>query len=155
MGEKTGWSYICVPKAIAQQIKPDCRKSYRVKGKLDTVEFSGLALVPMGAGDFIIALKASLRKQLRKEEGAWLKVELQEDLGFKVEMPEEMELCLSDEPRLMENFLSLPKSHQHYYINWFNSAKTEKTKVKRLTMLINAMDQQLEFGEMIRAEKGK
>ncbi|HEY0262586.1 MAG TPA: DUF1905 domain-containing protein, partial [Chitinophagales bacterium] len=60
-GEKTGWTFIDVPAEIAQQIKPDTKKSYRVKGKLDAVEVSGLALVPMGGGDFIIALNATLR----------------------------------------------------------------------------------------------
>ena len=152
-GEKTGWTVIQVPKGIAEQLKPGHRKSFRVKGMLDGVPIAGLALVPMGEGDFILALKGSLRKQLKKEEGAVLQVSLEEDPDFKIEMPVEMEPCLSDEPRLLDNFLRLPKSHQNYFINWFNSAKTEQTRVKRLTMIVNAMDQQLDYSEMIRAEK--
>lgn len=154
MGEKTGWTYINIPQEIADQIKPGCRKSFRVKGRLDQVPIAGLAMVPMGEGNFIIALKSSLRKLLLKEEGAGIDVQLEEDLHYKVDLPEEMEMCLSDEPQLIEYFLSLPQSHQHYFIHWYNSAKTEKTKVKRLTMLVHAMDQQMDFGEMIRAGKG-
>ncbi len=41
MGEKTGWTYIFIPQAIAHQIKPDCRKSFRVKGKLRPGGYSG------------------------------------------------------------------------------------------------------------------
>ena len=34
MGEKTGWTYVFIPFAIANEIKADCRKSYRVKGSV-------------------------------------------------------------------------------------------------------------------------
>ena len=153
MGEKTGWTYVFVPKAVAQQIKADCKKSYRVKGKLDQVNVSGMALVPMGEGDFIIALKTSLRRELKKEEGAVLHLELEEDLDFKIEMPDDLELCLSDDPQLLETFLKLPKSHRNYYINWLNTAKTEATRTKRLTQIVVAMDQKITFGEMIRSNK--
>lgn len=152
-GEKTGWTYVFVPNAVAQQIKAGCKKSYRVKGKLDQVDVSGMALVPMGGDDFIIALKTSLRKELKKEEGAILRLELEEDLDFKIEMPDDLELCLSDDPQLLENFLKLPKSHQDYYINWLNTAKTEVTRTKRLTQIVVAMDQKMTFGEMVRANK--
>jgi len=67
MGEKTGWTFVFVPAAIADQIKPGTKKSYRIRGKLDRVAISGLALTPMGEGNFIIALKGSLRKQLGKK----------------------------------------------------------------------------------------
>ena len=153
MGEKTGWTYVFIPREIAHQIKPDCKKSFRVKGRLDNLDIHGLALTPMGDGDFILALKTALRKQLKKEQGAVLSLELADDADFKIEMPEELAACLSDEPKLMEQFLSMPKSHQNYYINWFNAAKTEKTRVKRLTMIVNAMEQRMDFGEMIRAAK--
>ncbi|MBG6235902.1 hypothetical protein IWX76_002483 [Pedobacter sp. CAN_A7] len=153
MGEKTGWTYVFIPMEIAHQINPDCKKSFRIKGMLDNIAIHGLSLVPMGEGNFILALKSALRKQLKKEEGAVLSLELTVDSDFKIEMPQELDMCLSDEPGLMDQFLSMPKSHQNYYINWFNAAKTEKTKVKRLTMIVNAMDQRLNFGEMIRAAK--
>ncbi|MDO7744453.1 MAG: YdeI/OmpD-associated family protein [Pedobacter sp.] len=153
MGEKTGWTYVFVPKAVAQQIKGDCKKSYRVRGKLDQVNVSGMALVPMGEGDFIIALKTSLRKELKKEEGAVLHLELEEDLDFKIDMPDDLEICLLDDPQLLETFLKLPKSHQNYYINWLNTAKTEVTRTKRLTQIILAMDQKMTFPEMMRANK--
>src|SRR5688572_5863787 len=92
MGEKTGWSYVFIPSAVANEIKPDCKKSFRVKGRIDDVEIGGVATVPMGEGDFIIALKATLRKQLRKEKGAIVELELEEDKDFKIEIPEDLEL---------------------------------------------------------------
>jgi hypothetical protein len=153
MGEKTGWSFVLVPAALSNQIKPDCRKSYRVKGRIDLMEVRGLATVPVGEGDFIIALKASLRKQLRKEEGAVVEMQLEEDKDFKIELPEDLELCLSDEPRLLESFMALPMSHRNWYINWVNGAKTELTRTKRLVKIVSAMDRGLTFGEMMREGK--
>jgi hypothetical protein len=153
MGEKTGWNFVFVPAAISRQIKADCKKSYRVKGLLDAVEIRGLALTPVGEGNFILALKATLRKQLKKEEGALLRIELEEDKEFKVEMPADLELCLLEERHCMENFMALPKGHQNYYINWLNTAKTEPTRIKRLTQIVVAMDKNMDFGAMIRSNK--
>ena len=153
MGEKTGWSYVFIPSAIANEIKPDCKKSFRVKGRIDDVEIGGVATVPMGEGDFIIALKATLRKQLRKEKGAIVELELEEDKDFKIEIPEDLELCLSDEPHLMEGFMKLPMSHRNWYINWLNSAKTEPTRTKRLVKIVSAMDRGMTFSEMMREGK--
>lgn len=153
MGEKTGWRYVFIPAGLANQLKADCKKSFRVKGKIDAVEIEGMAAIPMGEGDFIIALKADLRKRLRKEAGANVELFLQEDKDFKVEMPEDLEICLSEEKHLMANFLKQPKSHQNYFINWINSAKTEATRTKRLVMTVNAMDEKQDFGAMIRASK--
>lgn len=155
MGEKTGWSYIFIPQAVAAQIKADCKKSFRVKGKIDQTSIEGMATVPMGEGDFILALKASLRKQLHKEAGAAVSIELEEDKDFKIEIPEDLELCLSDEAHLMARFLKLPKSHQNWYINWLNGAKTEPTRTKRLVRIVSAMDREMTFAEMMREGKDK
>lgn len=152
-GEKTGWSYIFLAAAIAQSIKSNCKKSFRVKGKLGQISIEGLATVPMGEGDFIIALKTSLRKQLKKEAGAVVQVQLEEDPDFEIQMPEDLEICLSDEPEHLRKFLQLPKSHQNWYINWLNAAKTEATRTKRIVKIISAMDRGLEFGEMMREGK--
>jgi len=155
MGEKTGWSYVFIPQVIAAGIKADCKKSFRVKGKIDQTTIEGMATVPMGEGDFILALKASLRKQLRKEAGAVVNVELEEDKDFKIGIPEDLELCLSDEEHLMKRFLKLPKSHQNWYINWLNSAKTEPTRTKRVVKIVSAMDREMTFAEMMRDGKEK
>ena len=66
-GEKTGWTYIEISTEIAQQIYPNHKKSFRVKGKLDAYEFSGVSLLPMGKGAFIMALKAEVRKKIKKK----------------------------------------------------------------------------------------
>src|SRR5688572_33363147 len=78
-GEKTGWTYIEIPEKTANLLKPGSRTSFRVKGKIDDYNISGVATIPMGDGDFIIAVNAEMRKGLRKQSGAKVTVKLQED----------------------------------------------------------------------------
>ena len=150
MGEKTGWSYIRLPAALALQLKPDNKKSFRVKGRLDEHAVSGVALLPMGEGDFIMALKADIRKALRKQKGDSLTVQLEVD-NKKIEPPKDLLDCLADEPKAVEYFKSLPKSHQNYFGNWIKSAKTEGTRAKRIARVVDAMLKKWDYGQMIRA----
>jgi uncharacterized protein YdeI (YjbR/CyaY-like superfamily) len=109
-----------------------------------------MALIPMGEGDFIMALKASIRKTLRKQKGASLRVELEVDKTV-IKPPKELIECLTDEPEALAYFSSLPTSHQNYFGNWVREAKTEGTRTKRLACVVNAMSKKLNFGEMLRA----
>lgn len=154
-GEKTGWTYLNIPAAIACEIKPNNKLSFRVKGFLDGFAVNGLALIPMGEGNFILPVKAALRKAIRKEKGAMVKMQLEEDKDFKIEMPDDLAECFADEPEALVYFNSLPKSHQHYYFKWINEAKTDATRAKRLAATLDAAIQSLNYGEMIRAMKGK
>lgn len=153
-GEKTGWSYIEVPRKIAQQIKPDTKKSFRVKGKLDEYAIAGVSLVPMGGGDFILAVNGTMRKALRKNAGASVEACLAFDKTEYQVLPELLE-CLEDEPEAMAFFNSLTRGHQHYFSKWIESAKTETTRAKRIAMTVEATARKWGFGEMIRAAKAK
>lgn len=150
MGEKTGWSYILIPAALAQQLKPGNKKSFRVKGKLDDHSIHGVALLPMGEGDFIMALKADIRKTIRKQKGDSLAVQLEVDTK-KIEPPKDLLDCLADEPKAIEYFKSLPKSHQNYFGNWIKSAKTEITRANRIVRVVDAMLKKQNYGEMLRS----
>ena len=152
-GEKTGWSYVHIPQKIADQIKPNSRRGFRVKGFLDELAVNGLSATPVKDDGFIIPLNKNLRRTLRKEEGAVVELRMEFDADFKIVMPEVLEVCLAQEEGLLEYFLSLPKSHQNYFINWLNTAKTEPTHTKRLVMIVNAMALKQDFGAMIRANK--
>src|ERR1700712_5203696 len=89
-GEKTGWSYIEVPADLAQQMKPGNKKSFRVKGMLDGLPVGGLALMPMGDGNFIMALKAEIRRGIHKNAGAMVRAKLEPHDDFKIDMPDDL-----------------------------------------------------------------
>ncbi len=149
-GEKTGWSYIEIPADVAQQMKPGNKKSFRVRGMLDAFPVSGMALMPMGEGNFIMALKADVRKGIHKNAGAMLQVKLEEDKDFKVEMPDDLKECFDFEPDSWDFFNSLPKSHREYFIKWINEAKTGETRAKRVVNTVNAMLRQWRYNVMLR-----
>jgi len=153
MGEKTGWTYVDIPADVAQQIKPGHRKSFRVRGTLDAFPISGVAVMPMGNGNFILTLNADMRKGVRKHEGARLQVSLEEDVDFKLVVPEDLLECLADEPEALDFFYSLLESHRRYFVNWLNSAKTIETRAKRIAMICHAMSNRMTYPEMIRATK--
>ena len=149
-GEKTGWSYIEIPADIAQQLKPGNKKSFRVRGMLDALPVRGMALMPMGEGNFIMALKAEVRKGIHKNAGAVLQVRLEEDTDYKVEMPADLQECFDFEPDALEFFNTLAKSHRDYFIKWIDSAKTRETREKRVVNTINAMLRKWSYNVMLR-----
>lgn len=151
-GEKTGWTYIEIPAKLAQQLKPDNKKSFRVKGKLDDYSIKGVALMPMGGGDFIMAINATMRKAIKKRKGDKLRVQLEAD-DKQPPLSADLLECLSDEPAANEYFNSLPYSHRLYFSRWIESAKTAPTKAKRIAQAVNALAKKWGFGEMLRAAK--
>lgn len=153
-GEKTGWTYIEVPVDIALLLKPGNKKSFRVKGKLDHFKISSVALLPMGGGNFIMALNASMRKGIGKKEGAMLSVSLEEDKTPFV-FNDDFLLCLEDEPKAKEYFKTLAPSHQKYFSKWIEDAKTDATRTKRIAQALSALSIGYGFPEMLRALKSK
>lgn len=153
-GEKTGWTYFEIPADIAQQIKPGNKKEFKVKGKLDAYVLKRQSVVPMGDGTFIMPLNVSIRKEIRKKQGAMLDALLTEDRSDFV-FNADFIICLNDEPLAKSFFDCLPGSHQRYFSKWIDSAKTEPTKVKRITMAVNALAKKWGYSEMIRDSKGK
>ena len=108
----------------------------------------------MGGGVFIMPLNADMRKGIGKRKGAMLKVQLSVDeKGFVFN--KDFVDCLADEPKAKIFFESLTGSHQKYFSKWIDSAKTEPTKIKRITMAINALAKKMGYPEMIRASQGK
>ena len=151
-GEKTGWTYIDIPADLAALIKKNTRVGFRVKGKLDDYSFEGLALIPMGKGDFILALNATIRKQIHKGKGAMLKVQLAEDKK-PYRLNADLMRSLKDEPAALKYFDSLSNSHRNYFSKWIDSAKTDETKIKRIAMAVNALMKGWGYPEMMRARR--
>lgn len=150
-GEKTGWYYLDIPADLAELIKPGNRRAFRVKGKLDKHQIKQVSLLPMGQGNFILPVNATMRKAIRKNKGAMLNVQLAEDKK-ELAICQELLDCLADEPIALKNFEKLVPSHKRYFSNWVTSAKTDSTKAKRIAKSVNALARGLNYGEMIREE---
>lgn len=153
-GEKTGWTYIEITAELAQKLKPGNKKSFRVKGRLDSYPISAVALMPMGEGNFVMAVNAEMRKGIGKRKGAQVIVKIEEDTAPQL-LSSDLMGCLEDEPKALEFFRSLPKGHQNYFSKWIESAKTEPTKAKRIAQAVNALSKGQHYGIMIRSLKAE
>jgi hypothetical protein len=133
---KGGWTFARIP-----EIKPDKLAYFgwvKVKGTIDGFEISKYHLMPMGNGHLFLPVKAEIRKQIKKQEGDFVHVILYPD-NEPLETPEEMLLCLNEEPKALAFFKSLTESEQKFYIQWIYSAKKEETKINRLAKTINRL----------------
>jgi hypothetical protein len=158
-GEKTGWTFIVIPRAVSEAMKPGQRTSFRVKGSFDTYPIRQVAVIPMGQNDewdgtFIIPINAPLRKVLRKEAGTTIQVMLEIDNSPLVNS-EDLMACLADVPEALTFFETLTPGHQRYYSRWIDEAKTVETKSKRISQAIQGFQMGMGYPEMIRHFKGK
>jgi len=148
-GEKTGWTYIMIRSEFTEKINPGIKRSFRVKGKLDNFIIKGVALIPMGEGDFIMPINAAMRKGIKKLKGEKIVVQIEKDEAeFKASA--DFMICLNDDKKAKTFFNSLAKSHQNYYSKWIESAKTDATKAKRIAQAINGFQMEMGYPEMLR-----
>ncbi len=148
-GEKTGWSYVSIPADIAEELKAGHKKAFRVKGKLDSYPIAQMALLPMGDGNFILPLKAALRKAIGKNKGAELRLSLSED-KTSLELSAELMECLADSPVAEKKFKAMPHSHQMYYSKWIDSGKSMQTRARRIHCTISGMEKNLSYAEVLK-----
>ncbi|WP_346237971.1 YdeI/OmpD-associated family protein [Niabella insulamsoli] len=153
-GEKSGWTYIEVPAALAVQLKANNKKSFRVKGFLDRHAISGVTLLPVGDGNFIMAVNAAMRKGIGKRNGAMVAASLEAD-EKPYELNVDLVACLADDPAAETFFKTLAPSHQRYFSKWIDEAKTQETRVKRIAQALVGLSRKMDYGQMIRFHKGK
>lgn len=133
---KGGWTYAALP-----EILPDKHAPFgwvRVKGTIDGYEIKGYHLMPMGNGQLFLPVRAEIRKKIKKQAGDWVQVILYPD-NTPQEVPEELLLCLQDEPAAYQKFLKCTDGEQKAFVDWIYSAKTDETKVERIVQTINKL----------------
>ncbi|MGQ0827989.1 MAG: DUF1905 domain-containing protein [Bacteroidota bacterium] len=133
---KGGWTFARIPEILRDKKKPF--GFVKVKGSIDGFEIKKYHLMPMGKGLLFLPVKAEIRKKIKKGEGDYVQVILYPD-NDPLEIPEEMLLCLQDEPDALRFFNSLSESERKFYIQWVYSAKKEETKINRLAKTIDRL----------------
>ena len=133
---KGGWTYTQIPGIPRNKNVPF--GFVRVRGTIDGVEIKGYNMMPMKNGNLFLPVKASLRKQIRKERGDYVHVILYPD-NLPTELPGELILCLEDEPAAYTAFNACTESEKKAFIEWIYSAKTEATKADRIAKTIDKL----------------
>ncbi len=133
---KGGWTYVRIPKLAIKKKAPF--NMVKVRGSIDGFEINKYHLMPMGDGRLFLPVRAEIRKKIGKQEGDRVEVILYPDTE-PLEVPEEMLICLRDEPLAYRFFQKLSESEQKYYVQWIYSAKKEETKVNRMAKCIERL----------------
>lgn len=131
---KGGWTY-----ARLRGVKGDPHSHFgwiRVRGNIDSHELRQYHLMPMGTGELFLPVKAAVRKQIGKKEGDMVQVLLYRE-EEDVYIPEELQLCLEDDPEAADSFQALSKATQRHLINYIFSIKQDTTRAERIAMLMN------------------
>lgn len=132
---KGGWTFISIPEIIEQ----DKWKTggIKIKGTIDDCEVSQLRL--MRTGDMVfLPINATIRKHTRKREGDKVMAVLYEDHAA-IAIPEELMICLEDEPAALKYFMQLTEGYKREYIAWINGAKQPQTKAGRIAKMIGKL----------------
>lgn len=137
MPGKGGWTYAEIP-----EIPKDKRGPFgfvRVKGTIDAYVFKNFNLMPMGNGHLFMPVKAAVRKEIKKAAGDFVRLRLWID-NEPTEIPEELMLCLLDEPNALATFQSYTNGEQKAFIDWIYSAKTLDTRAKRIAITLDKIN---------------
>ncbi len=107
----------------------------RIKGTIDGYPFDDVSLMPTAAGKHCLAIRADIRKEIRKKAGDTIEIILEEDfteLKIPVELSEAFEA--SEEAKKM--FDAIAPSHRRMYIRHVNDSKIKETREKRAVKMV-------------------
>jgi len=140
--QKGGWTYVIISEIIKTHKVPF--GLVRVRGFIDDYEIKGYNLMPLKNGNLFLPVKAAIRKVIGKKEGDFIQVILYAD-NLPTEIPEELQLCFSDDPKTYKTFLSYTNTEQKAFIDWIYAAKKEETKIERIASTITKLQRGQKF----------
>jgi hypothetical protein len=130
---KGGWTYVRLP-GIKYQ-KNERFGWMRVKGTIDNYAIKAYNLMPFGNGELFLPVKAEIRNKIGKQHGDTVSIILFAD-NAPIEIPDELLLCLKDEPAVHAFFLKCTMAEQKRFIDWIYSAKQLNTRSNRIAKCI-------------------
>lgn len=138
---KCAWAFAEIPEIAMPKTSFGMLK---VKGKIDDYEFSNTHLMPIGNGHVGLAVKSQIRKKINKQAGDTVRITLYED-NTPLIIPEELLVCMADEPGVREKFEKYTRGQQKAFVDWINSAKSEQTQAERIAKTIGMVEKGEKF----------
>ncbi|MFL0685160.1 MAG: DUF1905 domain-containing protein [Algoriphagus aquaeductus] len=131
---KGGWTFVRLP--ISQLGAKTHFGMLKVSGSIDSFEFEGKTLMPMGDGFLFLPVSKEIRTQIKKEEGEKVLLRLYRN-GIPDQLTDELKDCLLDDPGKLELFLGLHGSEQSRWLEIIYSAGDEEQKAERIVRLLD------------------
>lgn len=139
---KGGWTYAELPSLAAYK---NGRFGFvEVFGKIDDYDLPNYKLLPMGGGKFFLPLRAEIRKQIKKEAGDKVRIQL-----FAT-TPARPKFCIEDvidcfnyeAPFIYQNFLAQAESEQKSQLDFIAQGSSDETRVKRIVAMMERLEKQ-------------
>lgn len=118
---------------IPFDVEKECgAKRVKVKAKFDGLEYRG-SIVSMGQGCYIIGITKAIRKEIGKDAGDNIFIELEKDVEVReIELPVDFQSELDKNEEALKFYNNLSYSAKRKYYQWITSAKKEDTRQKRI-----------------------
>ncbi len=130
---KGGWTFVRLP------VSPLGAKTHfgmlKVSGSLDSFEFEGKTLMPMGDGFLFLPVSKEIRTKIQKEEGDKVYLRLFRN-GIPDHLTDELKDCLLDDPGKLELYQALPATEQVRWLEMIYSAGDDEQKAERIVRLL-------------------
>jgi len=136
-GEKKGaWTFVTMP--VMPRLPKKRNSTVKVRGFIDDYPLEDIHIWAMKKGTFL-AVKADIRKAIKKEAGDSVKLQLFLDEPTSA-IPEDFMECLREEPKLLAHFQKQTPAKQKETIDWIFSAKTEDEKISRMAKALEKLE---------------
>ncbi|MDZ5253999.1 YdeI/OmpD-associated family protein [Clostridium sp. LIBA-8841] len=120
-------------------------KRVKVKAKFDGFEYRG-SIVKMGLPCYMIGITKAIRKEIGKEAGDSIIVEVEKDEEERVvELPEDFKLALDKNKVAKDFYESLSYSVKRKYVQWVTSAKKIETREKRINEAVIKLENNIKI----------
>lgn len=120
-------------------------KRVKVKAKFDEVEYRG-SIVKMGLPCYMIGITKAIRKEIGKEAGDSISVEIEKDEEERVvELPENFKLALDKNKAAKDFYESLSYSAKRKYVQWIAGAKKSETREKRISEAVIKLENSIKI----------
>lgn len=140
--EEKDATYIEIPFDVEKEFNA---KRVKVKAKFDGFEYRG-SIVKMGLPCYMIGLTKEVRKNIGKEAGDTIFVEIEKDEEVReVELPDDFKNELEKNEKALEFYNSLPYYGKHKYFQWITSAKKAETREKRIYEAIIKLEENIKI----------
>ncbi|WP_195335317.1 YdeI/OmpD-associated family protein [Paraclostridium bifermentans] len=117
----------------------------KVKTKFDGIDYRG-SIVNMGQDCFIIGITKAVRKQIGKDVGDTVFIEVEKDEEIReVEIPEDFKSELDKNKEALNFYNSLSYSAKRKYYQWITGAKKETTRQKRITESVSKLESKIKL----------
>jgi len=130
---KGGWTYAPVG------LLPEAPKTYfgvlKVRARVDELTLEGVTLMPMGQGRRFLPINAALRKQLGKQAGDEVQLQLfllEEEAALEHISLADFTECLAEVPAALRVFQGLGKERQLAWLRWIDEVEEDAQKVARV-----------------------